>query len=285
VRFFHRLALVALALAIRTATAVADCPPDCIGGGSSPATDCLVEFGGIVATADSCTDGNPSCDMDATVNGVCTFPLSICLNVRTDPSCTVTASSSAPLVGPARSAVAQAVRSAIATLDPSATSCTAPGVEVPLKPTLQGVASGVARLVITSRAGAKRDRNKLKLTCRPSPEAPHFGDTILPIFAAHCAVPACHTNGPSAIAPTLDGGAVYSDIVGAPAANVPSLMLIHPGSVTSSYLARKILGTRIPDHTARMPQGCPDVVPSGGCLDTAEIAAIVAWIQTGAPNN
>ena len=139
--------------------------------------------------------------------------------------------------------------------------------------------------VVTARSGTKRDRNKLMLTCRPSPLSPSLTQTILPIFATHCAIPACHTDTPNAIAPALQGAGVYTSLVNAPAANVPSMMLVSPSSVLRSYLARKILGKRIPDHTQRMPQGCPKQVPAGGCLTDGEIAAIVVWIQTGAPDN
>jgi hypothetical protein len=276
-------ALLMAALCVRAA--VADCPPDCVGGGHVPATDCFVEFGGIASTNETCTDGSPSCDMDGTVNGVCTFALSVCLNVTGGASCTPGGLTAPPVVRPLHSPVAQALAQSLAMLDPAASACTPPGVAVPLATSLVGVRPGVARLAITATSGGKRDRNKLKLTCRPSPESPSFADTIRPIFASHCALPACHTDGPSVIAPVLDGAEAYPDIVSTPATNVPRLMLVHPGSVAESYLARKILGKRIPDRTERMPQGCPENVPSGGCLTDGEIAAILAWIQTGAPNN
>ena len=87
------------------------------------------------------------------------------------------------------------------------------------------------------------------------------------------------------IAPVLDGPDMHATLVDAASVNVPSLSLVRPGSVAQSYLARKILGKRIPDHTARMPNGCPANPPAGGCLTDGEIAAILAWIQTGAADN
>jgi hypothetical protein len=264
---------------------IAACPPDCIGGGRTPATDCFLEFGGVSSTDESCTDGSASCDMDGTVNGVCTFGASVCVNVPGDALCSSPGLSASPTVRPARSPIARALGETLATLDVSATACTAPGITVPLRATLKGTGLAVSRLRITAAAGRKKDRNALRLTCRPSPASPSFTSTILPIFAAHCALPACHDAGPSAQTPLLEGPDVYAAVVDATAANVPSMMLVHPGSVAESYLARKILGKRIPDHTARMPQGCPGSAPSGGCLSDAEIAAIVSWIQTGAPDN
>src|SRR5262249_25592496 len=81
-------ALAAIVLAIGRVAAAQTCPPDCLGGGRNPAVDCLVEFGGLQTTDESCFDGNPSCDRDGTVDGVCTFGLSVCLNVAGDAACT-----------------------------------------------------------------------------------------------------------------------------------------------------------------------------------------------------
>jgi hypothetical protein len=193
--------------------------------------------------------------------------------------------SAAPVVRPARSPVAQALGRALAGLDPRQAGCTEPGLAVPLGATLKGVSDGVARLTITARAGRRRDRDRLTLTCRRSPVSPSLARVIRPILGAHCAIPACHATGPAAIAPRLDGPDIHAALVDVPAMNVPSLMLVHPGSVVQSYLARKVIGKRIPDKTPRMPQGCPAQVPAGGCLTEGEIAAIVAWIQSGAPDN
>ena len=102
--------MAALACALACARAArAACPGDCVGGGGPAATDCFVEFDGIVTTNTSCTDGNPSCDMDGEVNGVCVFPISVCLNVAGDARCTATGLSAPPVVRPAKSAVAQSL--------------------------------------------------------------------------------------------------------------------------------------------------------------------------------
>jgi len=273
--------IVVLSLVGRTR---AQCPPDCIGGGKAPATDCLVEFGGLTTTDEACTDGNDSCDTDGVVNGRCTFPMSVCLNVAGDPACTAHMSAP-PVVTPAKSPVAQALGGALAALDPSQPGCTAPGVAVPVGAALKGVGDGVQRLAITGRAGRKKDRNRLRLTCRASPSSPSLSTVIRPIFETRCALPACHAGTAGSAGPTLMGAGLRDALVDAPSLNVPSLVLVRPGSVAQSYLARKILGRRITDHTPRMPQGCPQVPPAGGCLTPDEIAAIVAWIQTGAPDN
>lgn len=276
------MAMAALTIA-RAVTAA--CPPDCLSGGGSPTTHCFLEFGGIPATVDSCGDGAPACDADGVVNGECTFGLSACLNVAGDPRCEPPGLSGPPVVRPSSNPVAQSLMQSLAPLDPTRAGCTAPGLAVPLATTLNGVKRGVARLTVTASAGHQRDRNKLVLTCNPSPVPPSLAHVIQPIFRTHCAIPACHDSAPGAIAPALDAADVYAELVNVPATNVPSLMLVHPGSVRDSYLARKILGKRIPDHTQRMPQGCPAQVPAGGCLSDGELAAIIAWIQAGAPDN
>jgi len=277
-------AAVMLVLAL-VRSASAECPAECVGGGTSPATDCLLEFSGVPTTDEACSDGNPSCDMDGVVNGVCTFPVSVCINVVGDSRCSVHGLSGVPVVRPTRSTVARELATALASLDPTQAGCTTPGLAVPLTASLTGVSQTVARITITASAGRKRDRNKLRLTCRPSPLAPSLAGVLDPIFQTRCALPACHGSAPGSVGPALAAGDVHAELVGVPAMNVPSLMLVRAGSVAQSYLARKILGKKITDRTPRMPQGCPKVVPAGGCLTDGEIAAILAWIQTGAPAN
>src|SRR5205809_5829374 len=66
-----------------------------VGGGGSPVTDCLLVFDANVNSPFSkprnisCTDGDPSCDRDGTVNGVCEFALAACANSTFDPRCTL----------------------------------------------------------------------------------------------------------------------------------------------------------------------------------------------------
>src|SRR5262249_24408203 len=68
-----------------------------IGGGGSPRTDCLLV---LQAPANdppdrpkkvTCFDGDPSCDHDGTVNGVCEFQVAACANSTFNPDrCTAT---------------------------------------------------------------------------------------------------------------------------------------------------------------------------------------------------
>jgi len=159
-------ALAAAVLAIGRLATAQTCPPDCVGGGRNPTADCLVEFGGVQTTDETCFDGSPSCDSDGRVDGVCTFGLSVCLNVTGDAACAPGGMTSLPSVRPARSATARLLSSDIARLDPSQPGCTAPGLAVPLTTSLNGVKQTVARLVVIGGAGKKRDVNKLRLTCQ-----------------------------------------------------------------------------------------------------------------------
>lgn len=63
-----------------------------VGGGGSGKVDCLLTFDAAVNTPASkprnirCADGDPSCDLDGTVNGVCNFQVAVCANSTFNPS-------------------------------------------------------------------------------------------------------------------------------------------------------------------------------------------------------
>ena len=68
----------------------------------------------------------------------------------------------------------------------------------------------------------------------------------------------------------------YSQTVGHPSVEMPSLMRVSPGDPANSYLYRKIVGSGITGD--RMPQGGP-------FLADAQIKLIRDWIRRGAPND
>lgn len=143
----------------------------------------------------------------------------------------------------------------------------APGDLTPIEPV---AADAVARLdVVADRARS----------------GPSFAGVVQPILTARCATAGCHGGENPVASPPLDAGAAWSAVVGVPSSNVPSMMLVDPGSAAKSYLARKIRGKGIPDRTQRMPVGCPRTPPPGGCLGAEETAAIIAWIEHGALDN
>src|SRR5262245_33323433 len=274
------IALTVLLLA-RAASAV--CPgSDCIAGGGPAATDCVVTWTGIPAAITTCVDGS-SCDQDGTADGVCTFPLQACLGA--DPACGMTGAATSVPVAPAKLSSAAALQGAIQALAPG--QCTAPGFAVPVKRSagLGPIRPGVARARVLVVADGKRDPDTLRLTCQPA--TPSFSATIQPLLTNRCTQGACHDANFRSQELDLSAGAAYASLVGrrATTLGVKSL-IVAPGSITKSFVAKKITGKGLkPANGAMMPQGCPGFPPAGGCLDDAEIYTILSWIQAGAPNN
>src|SRR5262249_12261398 len=149
----------------------ATCPgPDCFAGGGPAATDCIVEWSGVSASATSCVDGT-ACDLDGQADGVCTFPLAACLGQA--PACPA-AGVPQVRVSPAKLPTAGALRGAIESLAPG--QCTAPGFAVPVKRrgTLGPIKPGTAKLKVVVTAGSAKDADALRLICQPA--APSFAN-------------------------------------------------------------------------------------------------------------
>jgi hypothetical protein len=277
-RFAPVLALGSLLVA-RLAGAV--CPPDCVGGGGPAPTDCVIEWGGISGTVATCVDGT-ACDLDGKADGVCTFPLQACFDVG--GTCGVSTMTSVK-VAPKKVAAGAALASAMETLTPG--QCTTPGFAIPVKLSngITPVKAAVAKLKVTAVADGKKDPDKLNLTC--SPATPSFANDVQPIFTQRCATTGgCHDSSFRAENQALDAGEAYSNIVGKPSAEGGKLLVVSPGSIAKSFLARKITGKGLKASTGTlMPFGCPLAPGVGGCLTDAEIYTILAWIQSGAPNN
>lgn len=273
---FPALAALALTTAL-AASAAADCPPDCVGGGGPATNDCVIVWGGIEAPTSSCVDG-ASCDLDGAVNGSCTFPLSACLDA--DGSCAVGSVSSAK-VAPAK--LGGALQAAMSTLRAGA--CTTPGFTVPVKyraGALAPIKQGVAKLRVTAVADGKKDVDRLALTCLPG--VPSFEQYVRPIFEKSCAIETCHDSVIGDLGGlSLEPEVARATTVGMPADAPTKLPLVEPGSIKRSFLARKLLGKGLPAaSSAKMPEGCPVTVP---CLTNDEVTLILSWIQGGAPDN
>jgi hypothetical protein len=272
---------IALAWLLLVRLAPAACPgPDCFGGGGPAATDCIVTWSGVSVAATTCVDG-AACDQDGTADGVCTFPLQACLGA--DPACGVTGVTSAR-VRPASLPGGGALQAAIQRLAPG--QCTAPGFAVPVKRSaaLGPIRPGVARVKVMVAADGKKDPDTLRLTCQPA--APSFAGNVQPILSQRCAVAGCHDAITRYSELDLSAGAAPASVVGRPSVEGGSLLLVTPGSIKKSFMARKILGRGLKSvNGALMPFGCPGAPPPSGCPADPEIYAILAWIQSGAPNN
>src|SRR5262250_3933664 len=89
--FPNRLALLALLISLLVAPSARGV---LIGGGGSPATDCLLVFSADANDPPGhphnirCTDGD-DCDLDHAVNGSCQFAVGACANSTADARCTL----------------------------------------------------------------------------------------------------------------------------------------------------------------------------------------------------
>jgi len=248
------------------------CTAPTIPGGGPAATDCIVAWGSVPALVTTCTDGDPGCDVDGTVDGVCTFGLQAFVNVAPCLPGPFVAT-----VKPASSPVARALAAQLAPLA-AGTGCTIPGLAVALKASVAGIKPGVAKLSVSaSSAGGKPDRDKLRLTCQPGTTSPPF-TAVQAVFTARCATPGCHDAVTRSSGLDLHEGVARANLIDVPATEAPKLALVSPGDTKHSYVARKLLGQGLPRSApTRMPTNIP-----GGLPDT-ELFTILSWIANGAP--
>lgn len=277
---------VSLGLTLSGAAVAQTCSPSCFGGGGPTATDCVVAWGGVVAPVTTCVDGQ-ACDQDGVADGVCTFPLTACLDP--DGTCGSTAVTSVK-VGPKSLAAGPTLQSAIQVLTPG--QCTTPGLAVPVKRSagLGKIKDGKAKLKVTTVADGTKDADKMTLVCKPA--TPSFASDIQPILTATCtSFTGCHagkdvensTNGTGG-GLNLDAAVAYAELVNGPSTTGGKLPEVTPGSIAKSFLAKKLLGIGLkpPAINITMPQSC-GVEPEIPCLTDAELYRILAWIQAGAP--
>ena len=221
------LAIVAgVWLAAATATSAQQLITVTVGGGGSSKTDCLLA---LRASANdpptkpkkvTCTDGDPTCDNDGTVNGVCEFVVGACANSTFDPThCT--------LAGVESVAVEHAQDNGDPKFDTEfqALQARIDGLELPILPdtldkcttttkvhvVLGGPFPGnvckrakkqikIVTLSTFQQGKQYKDTDKLQLTCNPAPGPcdPQvlFGSTYdrvqRQIFNQNCAVSGCH---------------------------------------------------------------------------------------------
>jgi len=180
-----RLAMTAFMLATTASLAAAACPGDCpIPGKGAAATECFAEIDGATLNDPAsnpknirCTDGDPSCDADATANGACHFELAPCLaNVDPRfPSCATTdvtvyevknKPTSSPKYDPEFASL-QAAANAV--LPASGPVCgQAQTITVPLKASKTRFGKGKKTIRIQARnSGGVTDRDRLRLLCEP----------------------------------------------------------------------------------------------------------------------
>src|SRR6266849_3473744 len=140
-------------------------------GGGPAASDCYLTFEGITETAPrtvACFDGS-SCDADGTVNGSCTFPVSVCVYGK-DPVAGCTPAPVTKLTG------AKFLTNR-PTLPAMAAACGTPNsVVVPLRKHGKKPGKKKIMMVATTSGSPKKDPDKFKLVCNKSTGGPVPGD-------------------------------------------------------------------------------------------------------------
>jgi polyvinyl alcohol dehydrogenase (cytochrome) len=154
----------------------------CFPGGGDPATDCLAELAGVypnapfpdpevvpapAKTEQRCFDGDAGCDLDGEPNGVCRFPVDVCVGV-TDPAlptCTAQSVTAATATAGKSKALGKALAKLLPA--PAGGACT-DGQTVDVKLTGKGKREpGTVTIDVSATAGATTDTDQLTLTCLP----------------------------------------------------------------------------------------------------------------------
>lgn len=295
-----------------------------IAGGGKASTDCLAVFqvSDTVPLKGSnhinCTDGDPSCDADGVVNGVCQIPVGVCANSTALSKCTLDGVESINVDhsddngDPKFDPEFQALQTRIATeIQPPSTvadACTDPTnfhvtIIGPLKSsandTCKSNTKTVSLATVSTVINGKivTDKDTLKLTCLPAPTgcdpqtlfAGTFDRIQEQIFNQSCALSHCHDSQTSSGDLLLETGAAYANLINVDPNNTAALnagwkrvTVLSPdvsGNAGASFLYHKVKGD-LPDATygVRMPNGKPK-------LNASLINVIQLWIEAGAPQS
>jgi len=291
---------------------------DIFGGGGSSKYDCLVVLDTPVNDPVEkpkrirCTDGDPACDADMTVNGTCVFPTAVCVNSSYNMgTCslvgleTAVIDHSADNGDPKFDTEFQALQSRIdnelepPNIDPDAcTLFTNISVAVrgpfPGKTCRRGKKKMKIRSESTSMSGKRfKDNDTLKMFCEPAPgmcdAQTFFSGTFdriqRQVFDVSCALGGCHDSEGFQGALLLESGTSYGAIVDVDAVNPVAfnagfkrIATTGPmsGDPATSFIYLKLEGTLDAGMGDRMP------------LDSKKIATgfrdiIELWILAGAP--
>lgn len=317
-----KVTLVGVALATCLITCLGPVPTEAVevGGGGSKSRDCLVTFEAAANHPAAnpkhvrCVDGDPACDTDGTVDGVCSFDLSICANSTFEPSCTldevqsITIDNAIDNGDPKFDPIFQSLQTAVdGDIQPPTTdvdSCTTPTtITVPIKGPIGNNRCGPKRKKVKLTAFSQvidgkifKDRDKIKFTCLPDPNG--CDPTVLftgtfdriqrQIFNQSCAVSGCHDSQSQAGTLLLESGAAYGNLVNISPMNPSAsgagwLRADAPnppgtsGDANNSFIFRKI-DDDLPSasYGARMPL-------NGRKLNKTLRDVIELWIEAGAP--
>lgn len=293
-----------------------------VGGGGSQSKDCLVVFDvdANFPPADPkevrCVDGDPTCDNDGVVNGICSLRVKVCANSTFSSACNVSGvaqinvehsfdTGSDPKFDPDFLALRQTIEMDFTFPVTTADTCTDTVLfQVPIKGPLGNnhcsPQKKKLRLDSVSQpaAGLVTDTDTLKLYCEPAPStgcdpqtlfASTFDRIQKQIFNQNCALSGCHDSQSQSGGLLLETGAAYGNLVNHVPANPAALaahwlrvdapMLGLSGDLDTSFLYHKIEGD-LPDadYGLRMPRNRPK-------LNSTLRDIIRDWIEAGAPQN
>jgi hypothetical protein len=260
-----------------------------------------------------CTDGDPTCDGDGSVNGVCGIEVVVCANSTFDSGCTLFGTQSVtvdhaldngdPKFDPDFQALQNRIDSEIELPNTTPDECTTPTVFlVPIKGPIGNdkCKKSRKRLGITTLSQVidgkiSTDKDRLNLTCVPAAGgcdptslfAGTFDRIQRQIFNQNCALSGCHDSQSQSAGLLLETGAAYANLVnatpttgGAIAAGWLRVDAPSPGvagNPDSSLLYHKVEGD-LPDASfgERMPLSKPR-------LHKTLRDVIRLWIEAGAP--
>jgi hypothetical protein len=290
------------------------------GGGGSAKRDCLVTFDAAINYPTSkpkqvrCVDGDPTCDADAMVDGVCSFELSVCANSTFEPSCTLDAVQSIIVdhaedngdrkFDPDFQSVQTAIDGDIQPPTNTTDLCTLPTtILVPIKGPIGKNRCGPQRKKIKLTALSQvidgriyKDRDRIKFTCIPAPNGCEptslysgtFDRIQRQILNQSCALSGCHDSQTQAGNLLLDSGAAYGNLLNVSPSNPSAsgagwLRVDAPnppgtsGDASNSYLFNKI-DDNLPaaSYGERMPLNQRK-------LNKTLRQVIELWIEAGAP--
>jgi len=137
-----------------------------VPGRGSNRFDCYVELdvhGASGSNHITCTDGDPTCDVDGKCDGTCTFSIAVCVNQTNIPECTPTALRRPPVVS-------KSLRSNLPIIQGAAPACGLPS----------NVTVKVGRRATKLFSRAKKDKDHLFLKCQPRTDACPLQTTTTP---------------------------------------------------------------------------------------------------------
>lgn len=296
-----------LAVAVLVSAPLQPSGADPFPGGGSRITDCFAYLDAPVnwpperPRSVRCVDGDPSCDADATVDGVCRIPVGVCANVTGSAYCAAgevdgivvdhALDNGDRFFDPEFQALQSRIALEIAPPTAQPDVCTAPvtiSVRIRGPDVRDACRRGAKRLVLTARPplpNIRVDVDRLRLECEPASCDPTvlfdgtFDRIQSQVFDTSCALSGCHDSQSLRGGLTLERGTAHQALYGVPpnnpAAAAAGWLRVTPGSVGSSLLHHKLVGPPDASYGQRMPFGKPR-------LARHRIELIDAWIAAGA---